>query len=145
MSARINPWPWGIGIFIALFAVAMTSFVVWSLRHRQDLVVRDYYEQDVLHTGVMERTARAAGMNALRHLSAERALMIELPEGASDIQLALYRPSDAKMDRNESIEPLPGSPIRYSTHDLAPGLWRATLEWTLRDEGYRATLAFVVD
>lgn len=146
MSAPFNPWPWGIGIFIGCFAVAMTVFVIWSLPHRQDLVATDYYERELLHQGILERTARAqaANLNPLRHDAEKKALVVDLPAGAADIQLALYRPSDAKLDRTQGLL-ANGAPILCDLRDLAPGLWRATLEWTLQNEGYRATLAFVAD
>lgn len=147
MSPRINPWPWGIGIFITCFAVTMASFVVWSFGHRQDLVATDYYERELLHQGIIERTARARadGITGLRYDAAGKTLWMELPADAAEIELALYRPSDAKLDQSRAIESSNGAPIPFDMKDLAPGLWRATLEWTRRDEGYRATLAFVVD
>jgi hypothetical protein len=145
MSAPRNPWPIAIGMFIGLFFLSMTAFVVWSLGHRQDLVFDDYYERELQHNDVIERTARAAGLRALRHDARAQELVIDVPEGAGDLALALYRPSDAKLDRTETLVRSEPGPIRYSTRGLAPGLWRATLEWTLDDAGYRTTLAFIVE
>lgn len=147
MSAHINPWPWGIGIFIGCFAIAMTGFVIWSLQHRQDLVATDYYERELLQQGIIERTARAQaeGATPLRYDAEGKALRVELPADSTRIELALYRPSDAKLDEVRALEAVDGAPIISGTERLAPGLWRATLEWTRRDEGYRATLAFVVE
>ena len=147
MSARINPWPWGIGIFIGCFAMAMTAFVIWSLRHRKDLVASDYYERELLQQGIIERTARAQaeGVPALRYDAEGKALRVDLPAEATGIELALYRPSDASLDEVRVLKSDNGAPIVSGTANLAPGLWRATLEWTRRDEGYRTTLAFVVE
>ncbi len=147
MSARINPWPWGIGIFISCFAVAMTSFVIWSLRHRQDLVATDYYERELLQQGIIERTARAQaeGATPLRYDAEGKALRVELPPDSTGIELALYRPSDAKLDEVRALESVDGAPIISGTERLAPGLWRATLEWTRNGLDYRSTLSFIAE
>ncbi|HMP75853.1 MAG TPA: FixH family protein [Kiritimatiellia bacterium] len=147
MKSTRNPWPWAIGIFIGCFAIAMASFVVWSLRHRQDLVMQDYYEQDLNYQAQMEQIARATAQDGhtFAYDASARAFNIALPDAASNAVVKLYRPSRAALDKDLPVITGEENAIRLPANDLAPGLWRAHLQWDQAGAIYRANLAFVVE
>lgn len=133
MTASRNPWPWAIGIFIGCFALAMASFVVWSLRHRQDLVMPDYYEQDLQYQGQMEaiRRAQALGItNAIALADDGQGLVIRIPgaAGATGV-VSLYRPSSATLDRTWPLELDSTGGQRIPWDGKPEGLWRARVVW----------------
>ena len=147
MTASRNPWPWAIGLFIGCFAIAMASFVIWSLRHRQDLVMPDYYEQELSHQARMEANARARQQaeHALRYDTRAKTFAIELPVVASNVQIALYRPSDASLDRTLTVDMSARPAAPFAVTDLKAGLWRAHLTWLQDGAAYRDELAFIVE
>lgn len=140
-----NPWPWGIGLFVTAFAASMVGFVFWSLHHKQDLVSADYYEQELHYQDTIDHIdrARALGTETIRYDESERAIIIAPMGGNVSAHLALYRPSDASLDQIHELELGPETHA-YSTSDLAPGLWKAQLEWKRDGSGYRADLTFIV-
>lgn len=147
MTTSRNPWPWAIGIFIGCFALAMASFVVWSLRHRQDLVMEDYYEQDANHQERMAHIANArrqAG-HTFRYDAATRSFIVTLPATASNALVALYRPSNAALDQELPLDATTLSSGRLSADGLHAGLWRAHLTWIQNGEGQRVEETFVVE
>ena len=125
----------------------MASFVVWSLRHRQDLVMEDYYEQDANHQDRMAHiaNARSHAGHIFRYDASARSFIVALPITASNALVELYRPSNAALDREFSINASTLSDGQISAEGLHAGLWRAHLTWNQDGEVYRVETAFVVD
>jgi hypothetical protein len=127
-SARPTFWPYGIALGYGLFAVAMFGFAIWSTGHREQLVAPDYYARTL---GEAERqAARQRASTANLALAAQpdglRVLGAEALAGAEGLEMALYRPSDAALDRVLAVA---GDGFAATHPPLAPGLWQATLRW----------------
>lgn len=144
MSASRNYWPIGIAAFIGLFFIAMVTFVIWSLGHRQDLVAEDYYERDLVYQQTIDATARA---NALSFVPLTRdrdgTFQITVQPGSTNVRLSLYRPSDKKLDQQIAIDIDPGGRAAWPSSHLPAGRWRATLDWHYDSFTYRTSFDFV--
>ncbi|MCS6771244.1 MAG: FixH family protein [Kiritimatiellae bacterium] len=143
MNAPRNPWPWGIGLFLAAFFVSMIIFVVWSLGHRQDLVAENYYERDLTHQETIDSLARAQelGYPTLVRLQ-DGSFEVRIQPGASNPVLTLYRPSDARLDITNRLEVDELGQGRWDPPRLEPGRWRAILEWEAEGLRYRSEMDF---
>lgn len=145
MSASRNPWPWAISIFMACFALGTVAFVVWSLRHQQDLVAPDYYERELQHQAQIDSSARARKLGAshIRFDTAQKALVIQPIGGATAAHLSLYRAADARLDQSYALGALTEEPVQFPTDSLAKGPWRAILDWEQQSQTYRMQIVFV--
>lgn len=144
MSASRNYWPIGIAAFIGLFFIAMVTFVIWSLGHRQDLVAEDYYERDLVYQQTIDATVRA---NALGFVPLARdrdgTFHITVQPGSTNVRLSLYRPSDKRLDQQIDIKIEPDGTSSWPSAHLSPGRWRASLRWQFDHLEYLTTIDFV--
>lgn len=131
-------WPYAIALVYALFAAAMTGFVVFAVRHPTDLVSRDYYQKEIRYQQQIDSEHRAQkDPDAPTVAINDRLCIIHYPgvppEGGL---IKLYRPSDAALDQSM---PMKLDDRRNQTVDLAgisAGLWRLRLEWTRNGQNY---------
>lgn len=146
MTRIRNPWPWGLGMFITAFACSMVAFVVWSLRHKQDLVAPDYYEQELHHQAVIEQhqRAKAAGLSPLEFEPNANVINLSLPPDSREVRVTLYRPSDAALDRSQDVVLDERGRAEVSLAGLAAGLWRARVEWSQAGARARSEVALVI-
>ncbi|RME93875.1 MAG: hypothetical protein D6766_07325 [Verrucomicrobia bacterium] len=142
-SSRFNPWPVGIGVFLACFLGYLVAFVVFSTRQRIDLVAPDYYERELRYQEQIDRVERTrAGAWEARVHEADggRRLVIELPAehasaGATGT-VELYRPSAAEQDRTLPLRLDAAGRQTIDLRELADGLWRVRVQWKVGDQEY---------
>ena len=131
-----NPWPIAIILFFVLFISSMAAWITIAVRNDMDLVRKDYYEHEILFQRQIDRAQRAATVASATKLDFDTVtarLSLQLPpdhafSGASG-KVHLYRPSDAKLDREF---PLVLSNTGAQTFDLsmlARGLWKVQVHW----------------
>jgi nitrogen fixation protein FixH len=138
MTTPRTCWPHAIFGFIGLFAAAVVAFVVWSLKHRADLVAPDYYDQELQYQQRMDAQRRAADLGATVELRwTEGLLEVKLPATPAPTgTLTLYRPSASAMDRHFPIA-VDGQGIqRIPLPDLAEGLWKIHVAWSAGGTNY---------
>jgi nitrogen fixation protein FixH len=132
---------------IAFFTVAVlgcVSMVVFCSRQPAELVVADYYDQEVHFQGQMEGTQRAQqrGQAAVAYDAATRRITVSLPPDPSHASVTgtiqLYRPSSVALDRSFKLEPGTNGVQAIDAARLQPGLWKVRLAWTLNGEDYYA-------
>jgi len=135
-----NLWPASIiGFFISAF-IFMATFVVWAMHQREDLVSADYYEREVRYQqqlDSMNRSQALATQVVVTFDPAQQAIIITLPaaQGATG-QVHLYRPSDARLDREIPLA-LNGDGVqRLDAKALSGGLWKIRVKWNAQGKEY---------
>jgi nitrogen fixation protein FixH len=135
---------WPISI-IAFFAVAITffaGFVIWVLQLRDDLVTPDYYEREVrfqTQLDTLNRSQPFAAQTVVTFEPASQEILITLPAdqtpGATGT-IQLYRPSDARLDRDLPLALNAAGVQRVDARDLRPGLWKVRVQWNVSGADY---------
>lgn len=140
-TRRFEPWPIGIiaafGLFIALTAV----FVAKAVASRTDLVTHDYYEEELRYQDRLNQLRRTAPwQEQIRVTWADGELKLLMPaeHAAARVtgKLVLYRPSAADHDAEWPLSLNDQGEQRIPAAELAPGLWKARLHWSVGGESY---------
>ena len=138
-----NPWPIAILLFFVVFISSMAAWITIAVRNDMDLVRKDYYEQEILFQKQIDRTQRTATVAAATKLDFDTAtsrLSLQLPPdhvlGGASGKLHLYRPSDAKLDREFPFVVTNNSAQAFDLSMLAPGLWKVQLHWQANGEEF---------
>lgn len=136
---------WGIGIVIA-FGLFMTFilFFVFKVqtnsKYDNELVVEDYYQQELKVQGNIEKTQNANALEEKVTISkSEEGITVQFPT-EFDFQnikgkVSLYRPSNQKLDFEIPIS-LSTSHLLIPKSNLVGGLWDITIEWEYNDVNY---------
>ena len=135
-SPKRNPWPYAIAAYFALFILFIAAFITWGVRQNVDLVRPDYYQDEILfqkQIDTLHRTQAVAGQVAVRYEPGVRIITIQLPPGHAARNVAgrihLYRPSDAKLDREIKMALNGRGAQSIDSANLAPGLWQIRVQW----------------
>lgn len=141
MKTTRNLWPLGvIGVFVLFFA-GMASVVVIASTHRDHLVAENYYEQELRFQGQIDATDRAKKSGAtITFDSAGGKVVIAVPvaqlAGKFSGTLALYRPSEPKLDREFLLEPKADGIQILNVSQLKPGPWLVRVAWKSGGESF---------
>lgn len=127
--------------FFAVLLGSIASFVVFAVRQNQELVRPDYYEQELRHEAQMDRVQRTRALGAQVSLGfADGILSVALPasHAARGITgtIRLYRPSDARLDREMTLTPDASGHQALDVRPIRPGLWKAAVQWTVAGVEY---------
>jgi len=136
---------WGTGIVIA-FGLFMTFILFFvfkgqtNSKYDNELVVEDYYQQELKVQGNIEKTQNANALEEKVTISkSEEGITVQFPT-EFDFQnikgkVSLYRPSNQKLDFEIPIS-LSTSHLLISKSNLVGGLWDITIEWEYNDVNY---------
>jgi len=130
---------WGTGIVIA-FGLFMTFILFFVFKVQSDskydneLVVDEYYKQELKFEKQMEKEQNASDMSEKIEIStSEAGIQILFP---SDLNLtliqgkvSLYRPSNKKLDFEVPIS-LSGPHLLIPKNTLVGGRWDISIDWT---------------
>jgi len=148
---RKSPWPLGIALALLTFAGGLIALIVAAISGNSDLVVEDYYEQEIRYNQQLDRLARTesvANAIAIRYDPDLGAVILTFPEDHTGPDLIgevhLYRPSAAGMDRKVPLTVNAAGMQVIPAGDLAPGLWEVKIRWTLQGEDYYLEQRLVV-
>ncbi len=137
-----NPWPIAITVFFIVFFLGLVGFIVFATTHPTDLVRADYYEEELRFQQQLDRvnhTRRLGQAVSVSYDTGQRCIAIQLPPAQGE-QIAgrihLYRPSDARLDREWPLDLLPDGTQRVDASQLPSGLWKVRLEWSNQDGDY---------
>lgn len=137
-----NLWPTSIVVFFVLAITFIISFIAWSLRQRDDLVSADYYEREVRYQSQLDtlnRSQALAGTTVVTFEPAQQTIVITLPptqtQGATG-SIHLYRPSDARLDRELPLALTANGTQRLDAKLLRDGLWKVRVKWNSGGQDY---------
>ncbi len=146
-----SPWPYAIAIYFVVFISFITMFIIWAVRQKMDLVRQDYYSDEMLfqqQIDTVNRTRAFTRQIDVNYDDARRAITIRLPMEHALQALAgrihLYRPSDAKLDRELKLAPNDNGTQQIDTTGLQPGLWKVRVQWTANGEEFYFDRAVVI-
>jgi nitrogen fixation protein FixH len=146
-SKSFNPWPAALTV-IVVGAFAFAAFVaVTMIRQPVDLVVKDYYEQDLKHSERMAREARAKALDQPLRVAWRadaKTLRLEFPDPSATGVIELYRPSDSALDRRVEIQPDASGLQEVPGDGLAAGLWRVHVAWQQGGEDFYQAESFLL-
>ena len=136
-----NLWPLGIFTAFGVFFAGMASVIVIAATHREHLVNNNYYEQELKFQAQIESGERTQKSGAnMAFDSAKSLVVITLPVAQLAQKLSgtieLYRPSEAKLDREFKLEPRADGTQVLDVSKLAAGLWLVRAKWNAGGESY---------
>lgn len=138
-----SPWPLGITLALLTFAGGLLALIIIAVSSNSDLVVENYYEEEIRYNQQLDRlarTERVADAIEIRHDARLGVVILTFPQAHTGQDLSgevhLYRPSSAGMDRKLPLEMNPAGMQVISVADLAPGLWQVKIQWTVAGEEY---------
>lgn len=135
-------WPISIVAFFALAIIFFACFIAWAVQQREDLVSADYYEREVRYQSQldsMNRSRAVATRTVVTFEPAGQSIVITLPEAQSPGatgSIHLYRPSDARMDRELPLALATDGTQRLDTKQMADGLWKVRVKWNANGQDY---------
>jgi nitrogen fixation protein FixH len=149
-SKQRNLWPAGIIATFVLFIAGTVGLVVLSARNHVELVSPDYYERELRYQEQIasrERTQALPNQARVSYDAAQGSIVIALPAAqalAAQGRIQLYRPSDARLDREVPLA-LDGNGIqRLDAKQLHSGLWNVRVQWNVAGEEYFLNRSIVV-
>ena len=139
---RRSPWPSAIIGYFVCAALFLGYFVVTAVRHHDDLVAPDYYEREVQFQTQLDSMNRSRDIvpgAAITFEPATQAIVIALPrekaQNATGI-VELYRPSDARLDRQLPLAIDADGIQRLDARPLQGGLWKVRVKWNAKGQEY---------
>lgn len=137
-----NPWPIVIIAYFAVFMAFLACFIVFASRQRVDLVRADYYEAEIKFQQQIDRVERSRPAEAQASIDYDlqsAKLVVQLPresqQGAFG-KIELYRPSDARQDKNIKLAPDQNGQQQIDVHHLKGGLWKVRVTWSSAGQEY---------
>jgi hypothetical protein len=132
-----NPWPYAIIIYFIIFITGMVAWISFAVRNDQELVRKDYYEQEMQFQSELDRIERARNLNVrVSYDSTKNIVCIKLPNEASTASVHFYRPANAKLDKRITLA-LENGTQNIDVSGFNSGLWRVRLSWKANDNEYR--------
>ena len=130
----IISWGWKIVILYCSFVAMMLFLVVLSVRENIDLVVDNYYEQDLKYETQIQKMKNAKQLQqdiTLQYAVSDKQMVLHYPKLEETLQgnITLFRPSDRKLDFQVPINVDSANSQVISAADMKTGLWRVKIEW----------------
>ncbi len=140
MKFKYN-WGWGILIFYIFFAIFLVGNIVYSTHIRNDLVVDDYYENELIYQQQIDKMTRTKEDMAMPELIQGAAtIALKFPDIREKADVAgkihFYRPSNASQDIFYNIAL---NDNYFQTIDISKfpkGLWNLKIDWSVKDVSY---------
>jgi nitrogen fixation protein FixH len=138
-----SPWPYAIAGYFVVFISFLVVFISWAVKQDMDLVRPDYYAEEILHQrriDTVNRTRAFAKEIAVAYDANTKAIQLRVPAQHARSEFTgkvhLYRPSDAQLDRNLTLQPNQDGAQAIDGRTLRPGLWKVRLEWKADGEDF---------
>lgn len=135
-NAPRSPWPIAITVFFVVAIIFIFTFIAFAVRQREDLVSTDYYDREVRYQSQLDTLNRSQGLALHTVVTFEPSLqtiMITLPSAQSrgaKGSIHLYRPSDARLDRELPLALNADGVQRLDAKTLNDGLWKVRVKWS---------------
>jgi len=125
-----NFWPYAILLYFVIFIGALVVWIVFAIHNDPQLVRKDYYEQELSFQRQIEQERRGANADlTIVYDHQTQLLAVALPHDAEKGSIYLYRPSNAKLDREMTLSLAEGGD-KIDVRGFEIGLWKVRLTWT---------------
>jgi hypothetical protein len=142
MIKHRNPWPIAITGFFIVAIIFIATFIAFAVKQREDLVSADYYEREVRYQRQLDSMNQSQSLATESVVTFEptlRTIVITLPiaqtQGATG-NIHLYRPSDARMDRELPLTLNAAGVQHIDTKAMNDGLWKVRVKWNANGQDY---------
>lgn len=129
---------WVVIAFV-FFGLFIGTLVIITMREDISLVSKAYYEDELNHSEKMARQANAAALAEQPQIMVEnRKVKVTHSRlaGFEKGKLMIQRPSDARLDQAFEVSQV--DTIQYFSLAVSePGLYRATLTWSMDGKDYQ--------
>lgn len=139
---------WGFGIFLAYssFVAMMVMMVIRSTTVDRDLVVDNYYEEDLRYQSTYERLTNSNALGEPIVFNYKRGAKVAEIRFPQDLQQAqgtvwLYRPNDQDQDLHFPLS-LHENTMIIPVEGLELGVWKVEVKWNLKDVAYLNRFSF---
>jgi nitrogen fixation protein FixH len=143
-------WGTGITIVIVLFLIITIGQVI-AIHYfvDYDLVVEDYYDEEMQFQGQIEKTKRANSLSeSIKIKLLDKKVEISFPSIFNNERISgkvqYYKPSDDLHDKVQIIELNKENKLYYDTANLYPGLWKIKINWAVNDVEYYSEEAIML-
>lgn len=148
---RFNPWPYGIVVAFVVFISGITSLIVAATRGTNELVTRDYYEQELRYQARVDQLTRTqfwSNRITTAYDAAGRRVKVTVPHehvaaGATG-EVRLYRPSAASADQVVALAADREGAQWIEAGGLAAGLWKVHVQWKVGADEFYADRNLVI-
>jgi nitrogen fixation protein FixH len=134
-------WGWKITIVYLLFAGGIMTLVMKSRAHKVDLVVPDYYQQELAYETRLNAMRNVEAMSTKPVISCDgQEVKIVYPAqmNASNCtgSVVMYRPSDLHDDRKTELSIGQNQEQVINTSDMKKGLYMLQLSWNSENKDF---------
>ena len=135
-------WPVAIIGFFVLAGVFLAGFVVWAGHQREDLVADNYYDNEVrfqLRLDELNRTQPLGARVRVSYDAVQQNIVVALPAAQARAvagRIFLYRPSDARLDRDLPLAVNAAGVQCLDARQLPRGLWKVRVQWAADGQEY---------
>ncbi|MFN7139567.1 MAG: FixH family protein [Limisphaerales bacterium] len=142
-ARKTSIWPKAIIGYFAFVITCIVIFVSWVVRQNNDLVRPDYYAEEQRYQEQIDRVQRTKQLNSKASIAYsidQQQVTIAVPQEhvgrITDGTIQLYRPSNAKLDRNVKLDLGADGKQRLDATQLEAGLWKVRVFWKHNDEEF---------
>jgi hypothetical protein len=145
-----NLWPAGIIATFVLFIAGTVGLVILSARNHVELVSPDYYERELRYQEQINRRERTQALKDPARVSydaAQGSIVVALPAAQARVakgRIQLYRPSDARLDRDLPLALDVNGIQRLDAKRLHAGPWNIRVQWNVDGEEFFLNHSIVV-
>ncbi|MEW6305290.1 MAG: FixH family protein [Verrucomicrobiota bacterium] len=148
-AIRRNPWPYAIIGYFVVFISCMAAWIAFAMRQDMDLVRKDYYEEEIRYQQQLDRMNRTQLLKAEVKVAfdfAVQRISVQLPATHADAKgrIHLYRPSDAKLDRQFDLAVGGDGLQTLDAKELQAGLWKLRVTWASGGQEYHFEQPLVI-
>lgn len=143
----INPWPVAIIGWFVIFTTFTVVIVTYLSRQKTELVQTDYYDDEIRYQEQLDRLNRTQKLKepvSVIYDAGKSTIAVTLPvarqnPGAPNNitgRIRLYRPANESLDKEIQLAPDSAGSQIIDTRNLAAGLWKVRVYWTMNGEDY---------
>lgn len=141
-------WGYKIMLVYALFIAGIMVLVFKSSSQTEDLVTKNYYEQELVYQQKIDQSKRAASLSSgIKYELSKGSMGITFPAEMKgkelNVSVLLYCPSDAGKDQQKKFNTTEGF-IRMPIAETARGMYELKIDWEADKATYYAEHKFFV-
>ena len=143
-------WGYRIAMLYVSFALFIAYFVTRSMQQKIDLVVPDYYEQELSFQSRLENSNRNNELSSPLSVRVENNnVVINYPDDLNGKSLSgnilFFRPSDNGIDKNFPVNVSTDNSQRISTTGLQNGMYRVKAEFECEGQHYYSEQQIIIN
>lgn len=131
-------WGYKIALVYTAFALFMIALVINSMKHNNDLVADDYYEQELKFQDKIDKQNLVA-VNGKQVIWKQEGSALKLTFPATEEvsgEIKLFRPSDAAKDFQIAVKPDSAGNQQIDLTAISTGKYLLQIDWVENGKAY---------